>query len=209
MIIAEPACWTLRLKSRPEASWLAWRHNGLLGRRKGMIGLKKGTVQVVAYRSQWPDLFERERRVLQQHIGHLALDVQHVGSTAVPGLDAKPILDIAVAVASVSVVPRCVRPLCRLGYVDRGDKGGVGGYLFVKEPTPDVRTHHLHVVATDDPQWRRYLRFRDALRDSEALRARYSTLKRTLRERFPEDRNAYMAAKCEFVEGVLRGQAKA
>lgn len=173
-----------------------------------MIGLEKGTVHVVAYRPGWNDLFERERLLLQQHIGHLALDIQHVGSTAVPGLDAKPILDIAVAVASVSVVSLCVRPLCRLGYVDRGDQGGNGGHLFVKESSPDIRTHHLHVVATDDPQWRRYLRFRDALRCDEALRTRYSTLKRTLRERFPEDRNAYTAAKCEFVQGVLQRQVE-
>lgn len=172
-----------------------------------MIGLKRGVVRVVSHRLGWHDLFEQERLLLRQHIGHLALDVQHVGSTAVPGLDAKPIIDIAVAVASAPAILRCVSPLCRLGYVDRGDKGGAGGHLFVKESTPDVRTHHVHVVTIDDPQWRRYLCFRDGLRGDEALRARYATLKRDLQEKFPLDRRAYTVAKDEFVREVLARHA--
>lgn len=71
-----------------------------------MIGLKRGTVQVVAYDPGWPGLFEQEWGVLHEHIGRLVLDIQHVGSTAVPGLDAKPIIDIAVAVASMAVIPQ-------------------------------------------------------------------------------------------------------
>ncbi len=109
-----------------------------------MVGLKRGTVQVAAYDPGWPALFEQERRVLHEHIGHLVLDIQHVGSTAVPGLDAKPIIDIAVAVASAAVIPQCRQPLGALGYIDRGDAGQDGGYLFVKESAPEVRTHHLH-----------------------------------------------------------------
>ncbi len=171
-----------------------------------MLGLKKGTVRVVSYRPDWSRLFEQERHLLQRHIGHLALDIQHVGSTAVPDLDAKPILDIAVTVDSVYVVPRLVGPLCRAGYADRGDKGRDGGHLFVKESAPEVRTHHVHVVAVDDPQWREYLLFRDALRDDEALRARYAAFKRDLQERYPDDRSAYTAEKRTFVRDVLLRQ---
>src|SRR5262245_5354343 len=102
-----------------------------------MVGLKRGMVQVVAYQAEWPDLFEHEQRVLHQLLGHFVLDIQHVGSTAVPGLDAKPIIDIAVAVASLAVIPRCQPLLCAFGYLDRGDAGRDGGYLFVKESTPN------------------------------------------------------------------------
>jgi len=70
------------------------------------IGLKRHTVQVVAHRDEWRGLFEREMRALRERIGHLVVDVQHVGSTAVPGLDAKPIIDIAVAVPSTEVIQR-------------------------------------------------------------------------------------------------------
>jgi len=169
-----------------------------------MIGLKRGTVQVVAYHADWYDLFEQERRVLHQHIGHLVLDIQHVGSTAVPGLDAKPIIDIAVAVTSVVVIPQCKPLLCAFGYLDRGDAGTEGGYLFVKGSAPDVRTHHLHLVARDDPQWGNYLRLRDLLRADETLRTRYARLKNTLQQQFAEDRKGYTAAKQEFIRGLLR-----
>jgi GrpB-like predicted nucleotidyltransferase (UPF0157 family) len=169
-----------------------------------MIGLKRGTVQVVTYHADWHNLFEQERRALHQHIGHLVLDIQHVGSTAVSGLDAKPILDIAVAVASVAMIPQCRQPLWALGYLDRGDDGSDGGYLFVKESAPDVRTHHLHMVARDDPQWRNYLRFRDILRADETLRTRYANLKKALQEKFSQDRQAYTAAKHAFIRGILQ-----
>ncbi len=81
------------------------------------IGLKWHTVRVVAYRAEWRRLFERELRDLRKRVGHLAVDIQHVGSTAVPGLDAKPIIDIALAVASPGVIPRLRQPLSDLGYI--------------------------------------------------------------------------------------------
>ena len=169
-----------------------------------MIGLRKGTVTVVYHNPEWNRLFEQERRLLWKTIGNIVVDIQHVGSTAVVGLQAKPILDIAVAVTSQRVVPACVPPLLRIGYIDRGDKGRDGGHLFVKESAPEVRTHHLHLVPVDDPQWRDYMRFRDILRADEELRASYSALKSGLQKRFPLDRESYTAAKKEFIRDVLR-----
>jgi len=177
---------------------------GVRLRRRDMLGLKRDTVQVVTYHADWHDLFEQERRVLHKHIGHLVVDIQHVGSTAVPGLDAKPILDIAVAVASVTVIPQCRPLLCALGYLDRGDAGIDGGYLFVKESAPDVRTHHLHIVARDDPRWGNYLRFRDVLKADETLRTRYATLKKAVQEQFSQDRKAYTASKHTFIQDILQ-----
>jgi GrpB-like predicted nucleotidyltransferase (UPF0157 family) len=116
-----------------------------------MIGLAKGTVQVVPDHPSWGDAFTQERRLLQEHVGGHVLDIQHIGSTAAPGLDAKPIIDIAVAVASTVEIARCRQPLHDLDSIDRGDCGTEGGYLFVRESTTEVRTHHLHVVATFTP----------------------------------------------------------
>ncbi len=169
---------------------------------EGAIGLERGTVRVVAYRGEWRRLFERERRALRERIGPFVVDIQHVGSTAVPGLDAKPIIDIAVAVPYSGVIRQLRQPLRELGYIDRGDAGGDGGYIFVKESAPDVRTHHLHVVAIDDPQWRGYLLFRDKLTTDETLRTRYTELKRALQERFAEDRKGYTSAKRDFIDAV-------
>src|SRR5215212_9706963 len=113
-----------------------------------MIGFEMGTVRLVSHHASWRSAFEQERRVLQEHIGGHMLDIQQVGSTAVPGLDANPIIDIAVAVASTAEIARCRKPLRLkdLGYVDLGDSGTEGGYLFVKEAAPEVRTHHLHML---------------------------------------------------------------
>lgn len=169
-----------------------------------MLGLKRDAVQVVAYCTEWCTLFEQERRVLNQHIGHLVLDIQHVGSTAVPGLDAKPIIDIAAAVDS-SVEISQIRPLlCALGYLDRGDGGINGEYLFVKESAPDVRTHHLHIVPASSPLWSNYLRFRDVLRTDPMLRSKYVALKKASQERFSQDRKAYTASKHAFIQDLLR-----
>ena len=169
-----------------------------------MLGLKRGAVQVVAYCSDWCTLFEQEWRALNQHIGHLVLDIQHVGSTAVPGLDAKPIIDIAVAVNSSMEISQ-IRPLlCALDYLDRGDGGISGECLFVKESAPEVRTHHLHIVSIDSPLWSNYLRFRDVLRTDAMLRSRYAALKKTSQERFSQDRKAYTASKHAFIQEILR-----
>jgi GrpB-like predicted nucleotidyltransferase (UPF0157 family) len=92
-----------------------------------MIGLERGTVRVVPADDEWPAAFAQERHCLCTRIGHLVLDIQHVGSTAVPGLAAKPIIDIAVAVASPADMQRCRPLLVELGYLDRGDAGRKGG----------------------------------------------------------------------------------
>ena len=135
------------------------------------------------------------------------MDIQHVGSTAVPGLVAKPILDIAVAVHAKDAIPRVIARLVALGYIDRGDGGSDGGHLCVWEPEPDVRTVHVHVVEEADPQWRDYLFFRDRLRADEGARRRYDETKRRLAATHPHDRRAYGAGKEELIEGVLRGRS--
>ena len=125
---------------------------GQVAHEEPRIGLRRGTVRVVPSDDGWPAAFAQERRRLCERIGHLVLDIQHVGSTAVPGLAAKPIIDIAVAVASPADVQRCRPLLVELGYLDRGDRGREGGYVFVRERAPEARTHHLHMVTIDDPQ---------------------------------------------------------
>lgn len=171
-----------------------------------MIGLQRGIVALSAHRDGWKDAYEAERSRLCAVASHLLLDVQHVGSTAIPGLPAKPIIDMAATIASKAQVPPLADVLVRNGWTDRGDKGQEGGHLFVKYLSPDVRTHHLHVVEADDPQWREYLTFRDTLRSDERIRRAYGRLKRRLQHRFPRNRPAYTAAKSDFIASVLASQ---
>lgn len=168
-----------------------------------MLGLQRGTIRIVPADPSWSRDFADEQERLHGAIGDLVVDIQHVGSTAVPGLDAKPIIDIAVAVERLDVIAGCRPLLLSLGYLDRGDAGGDGGYLFVKERDPEVRTHHLHIVTPDDPQWANYIRFRDHLRADDALSDEYGVLKRTLQDHFAHNRRGYTEAKGPFIRRVL------
>jgi len=168
-----------------------------------VIGLKRHTVRIVDYDPAWAARYREEARVIRSALDALAVDVQHVGSTAVPGLMAKPILDIAVAVEALEAIPEVVRRLVATGYIDRGDAGRNGGYLLARESEPEVRVVHTHLVCRDDDQWRNYLAFRDLLRGDPEIRAGYARLKRELAARFPNDRRNYTAGKEAFVRSAL------
>jgi GrpB-like predicted nucleotidyltransferase (UPF0157 family) len=169
-----------------------------------MIGLKRHTVRVIEHDPRWSALFTEECESLHRALGDLVADVQHVGSTAVPGLPAKPILDIAIAVRVLDLVPYIVERLTRIGYIYRGDGGDDGGHLFIRESEPDIRTVHVHVVEQSSTQWKNYLLFRELLRDDTNLRKRYTAIKKDLAERFCDDRKSYTAAKDKFIQGVLK-----
>jgi len=171
-----------------------------------VIGLRRHTVRVVDHRPEWPTLAAGEIARLRGVLGELALDLQHVGSTAVAELPAKPILDLAVAVRAPEDVPEVVARLVAAGYLDRGDSGREGGYLCVREAAPGLRTVHLHLVAQADSQWRNYLAFRDRLREDTALRQEYAALKTDLAARYPDDRAAYTAGKHDFIRRTLGAQ---
>lgn len=168
-----------------------------------MIGLRNGTVRVVEHHAQWAELFEAEARFLREEIADLIADIQHVGSTAVPGLPAKPIIDIAVAVRESGDISALADRLTRYSYIYRGDSGQNGGHLVVKEPQPGVRTVHIHIVEIDDDQWHSWQKFRDALRDDAVLRERYSCLKRELARKHAGDRRSYTAGKDHFITKAL------
>lgn len=170
---------------------------------KATIGLEPAKVRVAPHSREWRHRYETERAMLAAALGDLAVDIQHVGSTAVPGLAAKPIIDIAIAVAAPSAAAPVAAILNDLGYRFAIDAGGEGGLIFFREPEPPLRTHHVHVVSIDDPQWRNYLRFRDCLRADARLRAEYAALKERLAETYADDRPGYTEAKTEFVRAAL------
>lgn len=159
-------------------------------------------LEVVPYDPAWPALFEAERGLLRPALAPwLAGDIEHVGSTAVPGLAAKPVIDIMAPVHSLAAATPAIPAAAPLGYLHHPYRAEVM-HWFCK-PSPTVRTHHLHLVPQGSALWRERLAFRDALRRSAALRAEYAALKRGLAERFPFDRDAYTEAKTPFVQRVL------
>jgi GrpB-like predicted nucleotidyltransferase (UPF0157 family) len=157
-------------------------------------------VRLREYTPLWAELFEIEATELRATLGALALDVQHVGSTAVPGLVAKPVLDIAVAISAYAQVPRCATLLARLGYQYAYWADLDNDYTFEKGAE---RTHHVHLVEFESRQWGDYLRFRDALRADPRLAREYERTKLALSARFCGNRAAYTRAKGEFIRHVL------
>lgn len=168
-----------------------------------MIGLQRGIVKLAPYSSEWKSLFAQEERVLRASIGAYVVDIQHVGSTAIPGLEAKPIIDIAVAVRQLEDVEKCIEPLERLGYEYKGEEGHPGRFFFAKGD-PRRRTHYLHILEWNSNCWKGYIRFRDHLRQHKEAAREYARLKRELARKSQGNRDLYTPGKAEFIESVLR-----
>ena len=163
-------------------------------------------VVVVPYDPAWEGTFRRIRERVVAALGDLVVGVEHVGSTAVPGLAAKPIVDVDVIVRRVEDVPQSIRALAAIGYAHLGDLGIAGREAF-RAPA-DLPRHHLYLCAVATPELRAHLTFRDALRADPALAQRYADLKRALAERHRDDRDAYTEGKSAFIRSVLRNEKR-
>jgi GrpB-like predicted nucleotidyltransferase (UPF0157 family) len=156
------------------------------------------------YDPGWPMRFESERQLLTPVLAPwLVGPIEHVGSTAVPGLPAKPIIDIMAAVLDLASSVPARGPLKTLSYCYFDYRADVM-HWFCK-PSDLERTHHLHLVPFNSPLWRDRLAFRDCLRADAAIRRTYTELKRTLAARHRDDREAYTEAKTDFIRGVIEG----
>jgi GrpB-like predicted nucleotidyltransferase (UPF0157 family) len=163
---------------------------------------RDAAVEIVEYHPLWPSKFEAERVVLQAMLGPwLTGTIEHVGSTAIAGMPAKPVIDIMAGVGSLEASRPAIGELAKAGYVYFPYRVEVM-HWFCK-PSAALRTHHLHLVPVGSRRWVECLAFRDTLRGDEVLAKEYAALKRRLAGQFKFDREAYTEAKTPFVEGVL------
>jgi len=166
-----------------------------------MLGLPKGTVKLEPHSEQWRQLFVEEAARIRAAIGEVVASIEHIGSTSICRIAAKPIIDIGVGVEKIADGKRCVRPLENIGYEYRGEHGIAGRFYFVKgEP----RSHHLHLVEMGSDFWRSHLLFRDYLRENQAIAEEYENLKKELAKRYAENREAYTNGKTAFIENALK-----
>jgi GrpB-like predicted nucleotidyltransferase (UPF0157 family) len=157
-------------------------------------------IHVVEYDPRWPVLYEAEAALVREAIGGMIRRMEHIGSTAVPGLDAKPIIDIQIGVESVDDALREAVPRLEvLGYTFWADKSHQEHITLVRGLPPNgPRTHHVHIVSVDSHDWE-CVQFRDYLRAHPDEAARYAALKRDLAEKFRENREAYSAGKRNYI----------
>lgn len=166
-----------------------------------MLGVPTNQIRVYPYDPAWPHLFHAEAGRIRAAIGAYILNLQHIGSTAVPGLAAKPLIDIGVAVADFAQARRCVRPLVDLGYHYLGENSIPRRRFFVYgEP----RTYNLHMNESHSFDWRQTIAFRDYLRTHPDVAAAYAALKLQLAQQFATDPDAYDAGKDAFIKQVLQ-----
>ena len=170
-----------------------------------VLGIPDCKARLLPYDPQWALEARRTIEALRKLLGDLAADFQHVGSTSVPGLTAKPVIDIAVGVSSLESVVEREALLRENGFHYRPwTRKETELLLACRDEEREMDTHYIHVVLYGCPQWRHYIRFRDALRSSEALRLEYEELKIGLARTMGEDRVKYTAGKAEFIGRVLK-----
>lgn len=160
---------------------------------------------ILDYDPNWPQLFEQEASRLREVLTDLVVSIEHFGSTSVPGLAAKPIIDILVVTYDLEAAKQqAVEPLEGVGYRYWRDDPNPNHMLFVRGlPPRGPRTHHVHLVESNF-EWCDRILFRDYLRNNPQEAARYVQLKRDLAQRFPTDREAYTEGKTEFVQSILQ-----
>ncbi len=163
-------------------------------------GLAKGVVVLSDHDPRWADLFASEAARISSALGARVLGLEHYGSTAIPGIKAKPVIDLLVGVPRLNDVAKSSQSMTDLGYEDAGPDVVPGHHIF---GLGAARTHIAHFVVFEGQRWRECLAFRDALRNDQQLARAYEALKMELAVKHPNDRAAYTEGKGAFVQRVV------
>ncbi|NOR45469.1 MAG: GrpB family protein [Candidatus Delongbacteria bacterium] len=166
-----------------------------------MIGLEKGKVILVEYDKSWGVEFENEKNSIQRAITDYKIGVEHVGSTSIDSLCAKPIIDILIGIEHFDDGFECIHDLEAIRYESKGENGVQGRHFFAKG---NPRTHHIHMVEINSSFWNEHLLFRDYLRNNSDTRIRYSELKKELALKYVNDREKYTSSKSEFIQRIIK-----
>ena len=168
--------------------------------REVLIGLERGGVRLVPHDPEWARIYEGERARIEAAIGVHVLDIQHVGSTSIPGIAAKPIVDIAIGVESYEGARVCIAPLEALGYTYHGEHGIPGRHYFTRG---DPTLYHVHMHEVTSRAWGNLVLFRDYILAHPKEAQAYLELKQRMAERHRRDRRAYTDGKAAFIERIL------
>lgn len=170
-----------------------------------MSPVRVRTLVLVEYDPEWLSRFAREAARLRAAVGSQMLAVEHVGSTAIPGMFGKPVLDIAIAVVDEPSADACVSPLQSLGYEYRGPYGDDPRRRYYVLSADGQSTTHIHLYVLPARAWEEKLAFRDTLRADASLAEAYAVEKRRVADAVAWDKAAYAEAKGPFIASVLRG----
>ncbi|TYR78269.1 GrpB family protein [Priestia megaterium] len=171
-----------------------------------MLGLERDLVRLEPYNYNWSMLFDKEQELLCSQLKNLIIKIEHVGSTSIQGLPAKPIIDIAIGVNSFDKVMRIKEKVGKIGYSEIPVSIG-GKHVFVKYEGDKI-THFLHLMIYDQDLWRDQICFRDYLRSSPESRMKYIKIKEELANKYQNDVVSYTNEKKKFVDDILKKAKK-
>jgi GrpB-like predicted nucleotidyltransferase (UPF0157 family) len=157
-------------------------------------------ISVVPYDPLWPREFDRASAEVLTALGPTLLAIHHIGSTSIPGLHAKPVIDMLAVAADLAAIDQRSAAVERLGYEVMGEFGIAGRRYFRRDDPTGRRTHQIHAFADGSPHVRRHLAFRDFMRAHPALAGEYGQLKRSLAAAHPHDMEAYIDGKDAFIK---------
>lgn len=161
------------------------------------------TIEVVPYRSHWPSLFRMEARKIAAVLANELILIHHIGSTAIPRIKAKPVIDCLIEVRDIDSVDLFNDSIMALGYDPRGENG-IAGRRYFNKARGSIHTHHLHIFQLGHPEIARHLNFRDFLRAHPEQAQAYSRIKEDLAQKFKHDSEAYTEGKTIFVNEIDR-----
>ena len=169
-----------------------------------MIGLKRGTVELLPHQPLWEDLAAKTIMLLKSLLNDVAIDIQHVGSTSIQNVCAKPIIDIAVGVKTLDSITPYIELLGKNGILFRKEDVKEQLLFVIGDFENEIRTHHIHVVEWNSVAWKNYINFRDYLNAFPEYAKEYDDLKKSLAEEFANDREKYTTGKHELIDKILK-----
>ena len=166
--------------------------------KNGSTSQEQRDVELVPHNPEWSQLADEEAQRIQDGLSFPIIGIYHIGSTSIPGIKAKPILDFVMEVENLEIVIQSIREFEDLGYESKGEYGIPGRQFFTRD-TDGERSHHLHVFQTGHPDIERHTVFRDFLRANPKAAREYEELKEELAKRFPKQSGSYTEAKSDFI----------
>jgi len=169
---------------------------------KSKVGLRRGIVELKSHDSYWEEAFLNEKKILKKVLFQYNVIVDHVGSTAVKTISAKPVIDILIRIKSKFNESDIIKLLQTNGY-DYRENAGDGSMLFFAKGSSEKRTHYIHISSFGNREAENMIFFRDTLSNNKEIAERYNSVKKNLEEKYSDDRNSYTKGKSEFVNRVL------
>jgi len=166
------------------------------------LGLHKDKVELMSYTTEWANEFKKEKAILEKLLHGYALAIEHVGSTSIPGLSAKPVLDIAVAVKDLDTLRKLIPLLSENGY-EVTDSIDTKEEIFARKGISELCTHYIHLEVIGNTYWKNHILFRDYLLQHPEVIKEYEALKQKLSTEHKEEREKYTSAKNEFIQRFL------